>query len=177
MADPVQRLYRLVLNVVGIGAIRRTDDSGDQQLCQFNIKKGGPSELEEVIDGMPRLGHYGLAYCPPDGSEAIALFIGGRRSSGVIIATGFREERWKDLEPGEAMLFNALTGDFVRMCADGKIRSKGDWEHDGSFSATGDVLDNSTDNTATMKVHRDTYNEHDHGETGGTTNPPNQQVP
>ncbi|MCW5760103.1 MAG: hypothetical protein KIS90_10085, partial [Phenylobacterium sp.] len=52
---------------------------------------------------------------------------------------------------------------WVRLCADGKIRSKGDWAHEGSFRASGDVLDHSDDNAVTMKVHRDKYNAHHHG--------------
>lgn len=159
----LDRLYGAVLRIIGLAAITRTDDSGDQQRVQINIGRGGPEMLEEVIDGVPRMGHYGLAYCPPDGSEAVVLFMAGRRSNGIVIATGHREDRPKDLAPGEAMLFNSLTGAFVRMSADGKIRSSGDWEHTGSFKATGDILDQSAGNTATMKIHRDAYNAHKHG--------------
>lgn len=161
--DDIARLQSRVLRLVGLGKIRAVDDSGSQQRVQVNINPGGPRELEEVIDGVPRLGHYGFAYCPPDGAEVVVLFVGGARSVGVAIATGHRETRPKDLEPGEAMLFNSLTDAWVRMCADGKIRSKGDWLHDGGFSATGDILDNSAANAATMKVHRDAYNAHKHG--------------
>lgn len=161
--DPLRNLVGRLVRMVGIGQIRLTKDDGEQQLHQVNINRGGPQDLEEVIDDVPRLGQYGLAYCPPDGSEAIVLFVGGRRSSGVVIATGYREERPKNLQPGEAMLFNSLADIWIKLCADGKIRSKGDWEHDGGFKATGDVLDHSATNTATMKVHRDAFNTHKHG--------------
>lgn len=163
MREHLGRLYSLVLGVVGIARIKVTKDDGEQQLAQLNIRQGGPRELEEVIDDVPRLGHYGFAYRPPDGSEAVVLFVGGRRSSGVVVATGHRETRPRDLEPGEAMIFNALAETFVKLSADGKIRSKGDWLHEGFFKATGDVLDHSATNTATMKVHRDAYNGHHHG--------------
>lgn len=166
------RLANRVLRVIGIAHIKLTDDAGGQQLHQLNINPGGPQDLEEVIDQVPRLGHYGFAYCPPDGSEAVVVFIGGRRSNGVVIATGHRESRPKHLQPGEAMLFNSLTDTWVRMCADGKVRSKGEWLHDGHFKATGDVLDHSADNAATMKVHRDAYNVHVHAETGTYTQAP-----
>lgn len=163
MSDHVRHLARRVMNILGIGHVRLTDDTSDQQLCQVEMRPGGPRELGELIDQVPRLGDYGLAYCPPDGSEVVTIFLGGRRSSGVIIATGHRETRPHDLQPGEAMLYNGLTDTWVRMCADGKIRSKGDWEHDGGFKATGDILDRSAGNTATMKIHRDAFNAHHHG--------------
>jgi hypothetical protein len=85
---------------------------------------------------VPRLGDYGFAYCPPDGSEAIVGLprrpaLGGWSSPPATARRGPRAS-----EPGEAMLFNAITGDFVKMCADGKIRSQGDWIHDGDGDQT-----------------------------------------
>lgn len=159
----LRHLAGRVLNAVGLAHIRITDDSGPQQLSQVEYGAGGPAELGEIIDQTPRIAHYGIAYCPPDGSECVVVYLGGRRSSGVIIATGHRETRPKDLQPGEAMLYNGLTDTWIRMCADGVIRSKGPWEHDGAFSATGDILDRSAVNAATMKIHRDAYNAHHHG--------------
>lgn len=167
----IHTLASRLRNLVGLGQIRLTKDDGPQQRVQVNTNRGGPQVLEEVNDDAVRMGHYGFAYCPPDGSECVVLYVGGLRSQAVVIATGHRETRPKDLQPGEAMLFNSLEDIWVRMCADGKIRSKGDWLHDGDFAATGDVLDNSADNTVTMKGHRDAYNEHDHPETGSTTGP------
>lgn len=183
----IDRLLSFVRRMIGAGRIKLVDDSGIQQMVQINIGAGGPDGIEEVIDGVTRLGHYGLAYCPPDGSEAVVLFIGGRRSAGVVIATGHRETRPKDLKPGEAMLFNGLTGAFVKMCEDGKIRSEGDWVHTGTFHASAAITSQSdiTDHTAadgtggvSMKEHRDAYNAHHHtgvtvggGVTGATDHP------
>ena len=159
----IAQLQSQMRRTFGLGKIRITDDSGEQQRVQVNIGPGGPRELEEVIDGVPRMGHYGLAYCPPDGSEVVIVSLGGLRSMSVAIATGHRETRPKDLLPGEAMIYNALAESYVKLSADGKIRSKGDWLHEGFFKATGDVLDHSATNTATMKVHRDAFNTHKHG--------------
>lgn len=167
----MRELAGQVLRMIGIGRIPLSKDDGEQQLVQVQIGKGGPSELEEVIDDVPRMGHYGFAYRPPDGSECVVLFVGGRRSMGVVIATGEREHRPRDLLPGEAMLFNSEADTYVKLSADGKIRSKGDWLHEGFFHATGDILDKSGTNTATMKIHRDQYNAHKHGgvTAGGAT--------
>jgi phage gp45-like len=73
------------------------DDSGDQQVAQANLNVGAPEA--EVIDKMVRLGEYGFFSCPPDGAEAIAVFLGGRRSAGVIIATGYRAARPRASSP------------------------------------------------------------------------------
>jgi phage baseplate assembly protein V len=159
----LRQLYHRMLGMIGVGYVRLVKDDGDQQLVQVEMKKGGPDVLNELIDDLPRLGHYGIYYRPPFGSEVVAFFLGGKRSNGFVMATGHRETRPRDLEEGECMLMNTLTGAFVKMSADGKIRSQGDWEHTGSFSATQDILDHSAANTATMKVHRDAFNAHKHG--------------
>lgn len=163
MRDAIVRLQSQARRMIGLGKVTRTDDAGDQQLVQVNINPGGPRELEEVIDDVPRLGHYGLAYCLPDGGEVVIVSLGGHRSMSVGIATGHRETRPRDLQPGEAMVYNALAETFIKLCADGTIRSKGAWLHEGDFSATGDILDHSATNTATMKIHRDKFNVHKHG--------------
>lgn len=137
----LKRLAQRLLQVVGVAHLRVVDDSGDQQTAQLQIMAGGPEGIEEIIDKTPRLGAYGFAYCPPDGSEAIVLFVGGRRSAGVIVATGHRATRPKGLKPGEAMLYNGLTGDFVKLGEDGKIRSQsGDWVHTGDQHVSGTVF-------------------------------------
>lgn len=172
MLRELRQLQLRLLNFVGVAHLHAIDDSGDQQVAQMQIRAGGPEGVEEVIDKAERLAHYGFAYCPPDGSEAVVLFVGGRRSSGIIIADGHKASRLKDLKPGEAALYNGLTGAFVKMCQDGKIRSKADWFHDGLFHATGnvtsekDVIDHTAPDATggvSLKTLRDDYNAHTHG--------------
>lgn len=127
-----------MLSLFGYGLMRVIDDNGVQQLAQFNLNPGGP--VEEIIDKMPRLGEYGFYSCPPNGSEGVAVFLGGRRTGGVIIATGYRAARPKGLAPGEVMLFNALAAHYIVASADGKFRSQAsDWLHDGAFHVSGTV--------------------------------------
>jgi phage gp45-like len=182
----VANLLSRILGLVRPALIRLVDDTGDQQRVQLNLSVGAPDGIEEVIDHVPKVGHYGFAYRPPDGSEAITVFIGGQRSAGVVIATGHRASRPKNLLPGEAMLYNGLTGDFVRMCQDGKIRSQGDWEHTGKFHASDAITSEAdiTDHTAaddtsgvSMKKHRDAYNGHNHADPqGGVVGAANPQA-
>lgn len=130
------KLADRLLTAFGFGVLKVIDDTGDQQVAQMNINIGAP--IAEVIDKTVRLGEYGFNSCPPDGAEAIAVFLGGRRSSGVIIATGYRAVRPKGLLPGECNLFNALTSDFIQLCQDGKVRSQStDWLHEGDYHVSG----------------------------------------
>lgn len=188
MSDPgaLQRLAKRILRTIGVGRLQLVDDSGAQQKAQVHINAGGPEGIEEVLDGIPRVGDYGFAYCPPDGSEAIVLFLGGRRSMGAIIATGHRASRPKGLKPGEAMLYNGLTGAFVKMCEDGAIRSHGPWIHDGTLHTTDNISSEKdvTDHTApagtggvSMKKHRDAFNAHNHTDPqGGVVGAANPQA-
>lgn len=133
---PLHRLADRLTAAFGFGLMKVIDDTGAQQVAQLNLNVGAP--IAEVIDKMVRLGEYGFYSCPPDGSEAIAVFMGGRRSAGVIVATGYREARPKGLKPGEAMLFNALAMQYIVASEDGKFRSQApDWLHDGDYHVSG----------------------------------------
>lgn len=187
MLHDARLLAQRVLNAFGIAKLHVIDDTGDQQRAQAVISAGGPEGIEEVIDKAVRMAHYGIAYCPPDGSEAVVIFLGGRRSAPIIIADGHKASRVKNLKPGEVQLYNGLTGAFVKMCQDGKIRSQGPWIHTGTFHSTGNLTSEAdiTDRTAadgtggvSMKTHRDDYNAHKHtgvtaggGVTGTTDHP------
>lgn len=136
MRSPIHRLTDRVVSLFGYGLLKVVDDSGLQQVAQFNLNPGGP--VEEVIDRVLRLGEYGFYSCPPPGAEGVAVFMGGRRTSGVIVATGYKAARPKGLAPGEAMLFNALAQQFIVASADGKFRSQApDWLHDGDYHVSG----------------------------------------
>lgn len=138
MASPVRRLAARLSNLFAVVRLAVIDDSGPHQRAQATIPASGAGAVAEIIDKTPRLAEYGFDSCPPDGSEAVVLFLFGRRSAGVIIATGYAAGRPKDLKPGEAMVFNALTQDFVKLCADGKLRSKStDWLHEGDAHVSG----------------------------------------
>lgn len=141
MRDPIQRVVDRVLNLVGLVRLSVIDDSGDQQTAQVQIKAGAPDGIAEIIDQVLRIGEYGLYSCPPDGSEAVVVFQGGRKSQGVIIATGYRAARPKGLKPGEVMLFNAIRAQFLELTDDGKITSQAsDWAHDGDSHVSGTVF-------------------------------------
>lgn len=133
---PVHRLTDRLFNLLGFGLMRVIDDTGLQQTAQLNLNPGSP--ITETIDHTPRLGEYGLWSCPPDGAECVTVFMGGRRNAGVIIATGYRAARVKNLKPGEAQFGNILGGQFILAAQDGKFHSTApDWLHTGDFHVSG----------------------------------------
>lgn len=131
LAQLQQRLLNLFAGV-HLHAIR---DDGELQTAQLQIRSGAPDGIEEVIDAAARVGEYGFASCPPDGAEAVALFLGGRRSGPVIIATGHRASRLKGLQSGEAALYNGVSGKHVKLRQDGVCHLNGDALFDGTATA------------------------------------------
>lgn len=106
---------------------------------------------------------WGVYFGPAKGDQAIVIFMEGDSLAGLCV--GFLpsdEDVPPRVEAGELHLIHKDDA-HLKFLAGGLIQSKGTWEHEGPFSATGDVLDNSATNAATMKVHRDAYNGHAHG--------------
>lgn len=136
MSDWFSRLVGMVIAV----KLRLIDDTGAQQTAQAHYRSGAPDGVEEIIDKATRLGEYGFYSCPPEGSEGLLVFLGGRRSMPVVIATGHRADRPKGMKPGEASLFNTVAGHYIIASQDGKFRSMAsDWLHNGDFDVSGTV--------------------------------------
>lgn len=175
MHDLIHRLRRLI----GIGQLNLVDDTGAQQKTQMQIGVGGPAVLQEIIDQLTRLSEYGFASNPPLGSPALALFLGGRRSEGVIIATGDAATRLTNLLAGEAALYNGVKGTFAKMADDGTLQINCPVViTNGGLTATGDILDHSSDGKgATMEAMRQTHDTHTHPAGSPNTGVPNQQEP
>lgn len=101
MPDALERLYRRILMAIGRGRITLVDDSGKVQLTQ--VKLGA----DEVRDAMPRLAEFGFTSNPPTGADAVAVFLSGDRSNGVIIATGHQAYRLSGLASGDSAQFDS----------------------------------------------------------------------
>ena len=78
------------------------NDTGSVQMLQLTL---GPLETR---DGTPRLAEFGFTSAPPVGSDAVLVFFGGNRKTGVVIATGNQATRPKGLLPGEVMIYDAF---------------------------------------------------------------------
>jgi len=96
----LDRLWRRLQMLVGRGESRVVDDSKAVQMVQVFL---GPLETR---DNTPRIAEYGFASNPPNGTDCVVLFVAGDRDNGVVVATNNKEFRLKDLQPGEAALYD-----------------------------------------------------------------------
>ncbi|HEV2675284.1 MAG TPA: phage baseplate assembly protein V, partial [Aliidongia sp.] len=161
----VRPLMRRVMLMVARVAIAHVDDSGTMQTVQ--VRGLGPEPLK-----MPRIRHFGFSSNPPAGSQGVAVFLGGLRSNGIMIGEEDPKSRPLNLMPGEVMVYSA-DGSFLHfkngklgelVCESLKITaSVGVRMETPLLAVTGDVLDNCDTQTTSMKIGREVYNAHNHG--------------
>jgi phage baseplate assembly protein V len=166
------------------------DDSGNVQKMQVRL---GPYE---IIHPIKRLAEFGFASSPPAGSDVLAVFVAGDVSNGVVVATAHQPSRLKNLNPGEAALYDVL-GRYIYLTKDNGIvieaaNDKVTVNHatevtinasakvtlntpelhvTGNITCEGDV----SDSVRSMADDRGIYNGHTHPVSGGDTSAPNQQ--
>jgi phage baseplate assembly protein V len=92
-------LARQISNLIGRGISGRVDDSGGVQTLQVEVRKGEIRTLE-------RPQQYGFTSNPPEGSEVLVAFVGGRGDHGFAINVVNRAAREKNLESGESGMYN-----------------------------------------------------------------------
>lgn len=106
----MNRLQMMVARVV----LTRVDDGLGVQAVQAS------GLADELIEG-ERFQNYGFTSVPLPGAEAVAVFCGGLRSHGLIIAVEDRRYRLKSLKPGESAIYDdqgqcvVLTRDGIRI--------------------------------------------------------------
>ena len=193
--DYSERHYLRTMLMVRRGKISLVDDSGPVQKIQFP-----PSGLE-TRDNLYRVPEYGLASNPPEGTDAIAIFVGGDQSNGAVIGTNHQATRPLDLQAGESMLYNGLASLQVYLSKGGVIVNAGGLPVvvnnattvtinaatkiravTPRFECTGDIVDNCDTTGRSMAADRQIYDGHTHavpnvqlGGPGTTTEQPNQQ--
>ncbi len=195
----MESLFWSLVRSFGRGRLTRVDDSGPVQLAQMQLS------ANETHDAMPCLALYGFQSCPPEGSDALAVFLGGDRTNGVIIATGNQRYRFRNLVPGEACISDNR-GQSVYLTATGIIvngggnlvtitnapeitadtpllHCTGDIVGDGNITCAGDMLDNSGTNAHTAADTRAVYTSHRHpvpsvqgGSDTVTSDPPDEPL-
>jgi phage baseplate assembly protein V len=104
----VERLWRRVRMMVAPVKITATNDTGPVHRVQARAM------APETIDNLPVLQIYGLASHAAAGSDAVAIFIAGDRSNGMIVATGNQQFRLRGLQAGEVALYTD-EGDVVKL--------------------------------------------------------------
>lgn len=65
--------------------------------------------------------NWGFISSPPVGSELIVAFFGGNRDHGTILKAFDKNTAPQTLEPGESMMYNAVSGTKVLLDKDGQI--------------------------------------------------------
>ena len=161
-----------IAGMLGIGRITSQKDSGEIQQAQYQT----PLEVASA----PRMADFGFASGLPVGTDVVIAFIGGDRSSPVIIASNHQGYRRTGLNEGETAIYNKwamevlLTEKGVFIDAKGKDvevnnatnvtinASEGILANTPVLKCTGDIIDNCESNTRTLKELRDAHNDHDH---------------
>lgn len=87
-----------------LGRFTRTDDTGSTLKAQVQLQS--LTDATRIAEDVPMLAHFGLASRPPEGSDAVAVFLTGDPGSGVIIATGHQTFRLRNLAEGDVALYD-----------------------------------------------------------------------
>ncbi len=96
----IERLWRRVATMVGVGRITATNDADGVHKVQVRLG------ADELRDNTPVVTLYGLHSHAPVGSDATLLFIGGDRSNGLAIGTGNQAARPRGTMPGEVGMYD-----------------------------------------------------------------------
>lgn len=186
---PLSRRLKMML---GRGIINLIDDSKAIQEMQISLL------ANETRSSVQRFQNYGVSSHPHDGSEALAVFLGGSRDNGIILAVDDKRYRIKSLEKGEVVIYTD-EGDKIHLKRGNNIEIQtGTLEINASseikmtapeiklnasneiladtplFKASGNIWDNYTTNSFNLAGMRNQYDSHRHSENdnGGPTDPP-----
>lgn len=191
--DPLKRRILLSISRAVVETIK--DDEGIQKMQASLL-------ADEVQDDMERFQNYGFTSHPPKDSEGIAVFPGGDRSHGILIAVDNRTYRLKGLKGGEVALYTD-EGDSIILKRNHNIEVNTqnltinaanavqvntpmatfstNVQIDGALTVTGNITSSAeiSDVIGTMNGMRSIYDSHRHqenGDGGGITDPPNPQM-
>ena len=88
-----------IANFLARGVVALGNSASKLQSLQLRLLAG------EFKDNVEHLEPYGFTACPLPGAEALAGFIGGDRSHGVVIVVADRRFRLQGLKSGEVALY------------------------------------------------------------------------
>lgn len=165
--DPLKRRVTLM---VGRCVVTAIDDSKMVQLIKCDLLS------DETHDEVERFQHYGFTSHPIAGCEGIAVFPGGNRESGVIIATEDRRYRLTNLGEGEVALYDDLGQEIVLTREGIKITTEEDV--DVSCAVANVVAEEVNLGDGTLEAilngetFQTTFNAHTHSVAGITSTPP-----
>ena len=121
MIEDIKRVIapisRRVLLMISRCTLNMVNDSTKTQSAQVELYDG------EVHDDAQVWQQFGVSSVPPNGSEGIALFLGGERKTPLIIATENKNLRIIELESGEVVIYSGC-GDTILLKSDNSIQIK-----------------------------------------------------
>lgn len=97
--ESLRRVSVRLAGVVSRAVVARVDDSKKRQLVQAGLLAG------ETRDGLEHYQPYGFTSVPHAGAEGVALFVGGERDHGFVVAVDDRRYRLTGLQNGEVALY------------------------------------------------------------------------
>lgn len=169
----LRQLGRRVAMMIGLGKITGYGDAGGIQKLQYQTPL-------EVRGDTPRMAEFGFSSGLPVGTDVVLAYLGGDRSSAVIVASNNQQYRQSGLKSGETLIYNQW-GMFIKLTENGiEVEAKGKPVTVSNattvtvkatekirletprLEVTGDVIDNCDSNGATLKALRDAHNDHDH---------------
>lgn len=106
-------LARRVNLMVARGVLALVDDAAKMQGVQVTLLSGEVRDMERFQD-------YGLSSQPHAGAEVAAVFVGGNRNHGLVLAIDDRRYRLKGLQGGEVALYDDL-GHAVKLSRTGIV--------------------------------------------------------
>ena len=108
------RLRDRILLMTARCTLSLIDDGRRMQEVQLLLLSG------ERRSGMERVQEYGFTSVPLPGAEGVAVFYGGNRADGAVVATDDRRHRPRGWAPGEAGMYTAF-GQLLKMDAHGNL--------------------------------------------------------
>ncbi|EPB0882567.1 TPA: phage baseplate assembly protein domain-containing protein [Yersinia enterocolitica] len=175
MSDSGQfsKLYRQIKMMLGVGRVTGSHDGGSVQTVQYQTPL-------EVRSDTPRLAEFGFSSGLPVGTDVVIGFLGGDRSSAVIIGSNHQSFRHVGLNSGETVIYSQW-GQYVKLTENGIIIEANSQPvtvnnatevtinaaekvrlNTPLLEVSGDIVDNAGSNSTTLKTLREAYNAHNH---------------
>lgn len=169
----LSQLYRQIKMILGIGRVTASNDGGTVQTVQYQTPL-------EVRDDTPRLAEFGFSSGLPANTDVVIGFLGGDRSSAVIIGSNHQSFRHVGLNSGETVIYSQW-GQYIKLTETGIIIEANSQPvtvnnatevtvnasvkvrlNTPLLEVSGDIVDNAGSNGTTLKTLREAYNTHNH---------------
>ncbi len=177
MRNPMEAIQRGLSNLLARAVVRGLNSATKCQTVDVALVSGAPKSSVEHLEP------YGFTAAAHPGAEAVALFLSGDRSHGVVITVADRRYRLSGLHSGEVALYSD-EGDSIVLRRGNRVEVNTkhyvvNAEEKATFNTP--LLDvpngEIADKTSALSKMRAQYNRHDHDDThGGQTGKPNQEM-